>query len=99
MSKSKIAPSHSTAVEAAQNLSDQLTLSEEILKVSFGVIEQCKTIRGNRRIKINSETGCYLVKVRDISCVQQLRVYSSNEKALDIIKQAAIKLGYDIQGD
>lgn len=92
-----ITKSHSTAIDAVRKIYDRLITLEHVKRMSFGIISQCKTIRGNRRVKIMDDQGALLLKVRDISSIQELRVYlDSTETILDEIKEQLTNMGFDI---
>lgn len=92
-----VTPKHSTATDAVQKIYDRLINHPNVKRMSFGVISPCKTVRGNRRVKILREEGALLFKVRDISSVQELRLYvSDGDEILNELKMELIKLGFEV---
>lgn len=99
MPKIKRTASHSTCIPAVQLLYNKLVSSKDINKLSFGIINPCKTVQGNRRVKIFAESGCWLLKVRDFSATQELRIYSTEKDFEKFLTSEIKSLGFDVGGE
>lgn len=90
LSGGKYTASHTTVIEAASLPAQAAARLECVSKISLGLI---KTLRnGPPAIKFMDEgTGCLLVKVRGGSSIQEIRIYTSDTKAVQAAMQAAFQ--------
>ena len=90
LSGGKYTASHTTVIEAASLPAQAAARLECVSKISLGLI---KTLRnGPPAIKFTDEgTGCLLVKVRGVSALQEIRVYTTDTEEAQAIMQAAFK--------
>ncbi len=81
LSGGKYTTSHTTVIKAAEMPARAAAQLECVTKVSLGLI---KTLRnGPPAIKfIDEGPGCLLVKVRGVSSLQEVRVYSRDKDAV-----------------
>ncbi len=88
LSGGKYTTSHTTVIEAAEMPARAAAQLECVSKVSLGLI---KTLRnGPPAIKfIDEGPGCLLVKVRGLSALQEVRVYSKDKDAVIAAMSAA----------
>jgi hypothetical protein len=77
MARSKLTRSHTSYIEAAAPLLKFAAKSDEVTKVSLGVIKTGLKV-APQRIKIRIDKNCLLVSVRGSTSVQDLFVYTTN---------------------
>ncbi len=90
LSGGKYTASHTTVIEAALPPAQAAARLACVSKISLGLI---KTLRnGPPAIKfINESAGCLLVKVRGVSAIQEIRVYTTNAEEAEAAMQAAFR--------
>ncbi len=90
LSGGKYTASHTTVIDAALLPAQTAARLECVSKISLGLI---KTLRnGPPAIKFIEEcAGCLLVKVRGVSSIQEIRVYTSDKDAVEDAMRAAFK--------
>ncbi len=90
LSGGKYTASHTTVIDAALLPAQAAARLECVSKISLGLI---KTLRnGPPAIKFTEEcAGCLLVKVRGVSSLQEIRVYTTNKDAVEEVMRAAFK--------
>lgn len=90
LSGGKYTASHTTVIDAALLPAQAAARLECVSKISLGLI---KTLRnGPPAIKFTEEcAGCLLVKVRGVSSIQELRVYTSDKDAVEDVMRTAFK--------
>jgi hypothetical protein len=87
LSGGKFTASHTTVIQAASVPAQAAAQLVCVSKVSLGLI---KTLRnGPPAIKfIDEGPGCLLVKVRGVSAIQEVRVYTSDKEAVQNAMEA-----------
>ena len=90
LSGGKYTASHTTVIAAALLPAQAAARLACVSKISLGLI---KTLRnGPPAIKFTEEcAGCLLVKVRGVSSIQEIRVYTSDKDAAEAAMRAAFK--------
>lgn len=90
LSGGKYTASHTTVIDAALLPAQAAARLECVSKISLGLI---KTLRnGPPAIKFTEEcAGCVLVKVRGVSSIQEIRVYTSDKDTVEDAMRAAFK--------
>ena len=90
LSGGKYTASHTTVIEAALLPAQAAARLACVTKISLGLI---KTLRnGPPAIKFTEEcAGCLLVKVRGVSSIQEIRVYTTDKEAAEEAMRAVFK--------
>jgi len=90
LSGGKYTASHTTVIDAALQPAQAAARLSCVSKISLGLI---KTLRnGPPAIKFTEEcAGCLLVKIRGVSSIQEIRVYTTDKDATQDVMQAAFK--------
>jgi len=90
LSGGKYTASHTTVIDAALLPAQAAARLACVSKISLGLI---KTLRdGPPAMKFTEErTGCLLVKVRGVSSIQEIRVYTTDKDAAENAMRAAFK--------
>ena len=90
LSGGKYTASHTTVIESALLPAQAAARLACVSKISLGLI---KTLRnGPPAIKFTDEcAGCLLVKVRGVSSIQEIRVYTTDKDAAENAMRAAFK--------
>ncbi len=90
LSGGKYTASHTTVIDAALLPAQAAARLGCVSKISLGLI---KTLRnGPPAIKFTEEcAGCLLVKVRGVSSLQEIRVYTTDKDAVEDAMRAAFR--------
>ena len=90
LSGGKYTASHTTVIDAALLPAQAAAKLECVSKISLGLI---KTLRnGPPAIKFaEGGAGCLMVKVRGVSSIQEIRVYTTDKEAVEEAMRAAFK--------
>ena len=75
----KYCGSHTTIIPAATTLADIAHDYDEVSKISLGIIEAgLSPVSGQRRVRFADDLGSILIRVRDNTTLQELRIYTSD---------------------
>jgi len=92
----KYTGSHTTVIPAAATVCDIVNGCPHVTKISLGFITANLTsLRGKKRVKMSPyENGSMLLRVRDNTAIQEVRVFSENiHKTMDWIESNLHKKG------
>jgi hypothetical protein len=75
----KYCGSHTTIISAATLMTDFASTLDAVTKIHLGFIKAgLPSVSGDRRVKFTDDNGSILLKVRDNTSHQEVRIYTSN---------------------
>ena len=89
LSGPKVSKSHSTYIDVAKPLVEFANKHKDVSNISLGFITTTKV--GVKTIKLTTESGCLLLKIRGVRAIQEIRFFTSDIDAFKIELLTKIK--------
>lgn len=81
----KFGGEHGSLIDLAAEISDMLQRLPETEKISPGFIKMgIGNGRGRKSVKIIDEAGCVLLKIKQSSSYQEVRIFTKNRQSLKL---------------